>query len=123
VTAGAAAAVPSAATAPTSSAPEATKSRDAQFGQELLPPTSRPAQHEQESVLHSSIASMREVAPRLYLISLSNGQVWRQEEADQTAAFMRVGEDVAIQKGTLGSYRLWTASIGGKNWLRVTRVQ
>jgi hypothetical protein len=96
----------------------------ATFGQETLPPTARASTSQQEEpALLSSITALRAVRPQLYAISLANGQVWRQTEASDIALFLHVGDDVRIAKGTLGSYRLSTASTGAKNWVRVTRLK
>ncbi len=94
----------------------------AQFGQELLPRNTRPAQSENERALLSSITALQQVRPKTYYISLSNGQVWRQEGM-QIMAFFHVGDDVRIEKGALGSYHMSTARIGAKNWVDVTRIQ
>lgn len=95
----------------------------AQFGQETLPPTSRPAPKQTELALHSSITALSAVGPKTYAISLSNGQVWRQVEESHIAQFFRVGDDVQIEKAALGSYHMSTATTGSKNWVRVTRIQ
>jgi hypothetical protein len=109
--------------APTSASAAPSQSSEAQFGQELLPPTARPAVAQKEIALQSSIKALTEVAAKTYVISLSNGQVWRQEEPSQIALFFRVGNDVRIERGALGSYHMSTAAMGSKNWVRVTRIQ
>lgn len=95
------------------------------FGQETLPPAARaktpPSQ--EDTALLSSITGLHAVRPQQYTIALANGQVWRQTEASDIALFLHVGDDVRIEKGTLGSYRLSTSSTGAKNWVRVTRTQ
>lgn len=97
----------------------------AKFGQETLPPTARAntPPRQEETALLSSITGLRAVRPQQYAITLANGQVWRQTEASEIALFLHVGDDVRIEKGTLGSYRLSTSSTGTKNWVRVTRLQ
>lgn len=112
---------PAHATAPpvVSTAPSA-----ARFGEETLPPAARAkTQSPQEPALLSSITGLRSVGSQTYAISLANGQVWRQEEASELAVFLRVGDDVRIEKGALGSYHLSTSRTGSKNWVRVTRIQ
>jgi len=100
------------------------ESAAAQFGQDTLPAAARPkTPAEDQLALISSITAMRAVAPQIYVISLSNGQVWRQEQASQTALFFRVGDNVRIERGALGSYHMSTDATGGKNWVRVTRIQ
>jgi hypothetical protein len=95
----------------------------AQFGEENLPRNSRPLKAEDPTSLLSSIKALRALGPETYAISLSNGQVWRQEEGSHVALFFHVGDDVRIEKGALGSYHLSTAATGSKNWVRVTRIQ
>jgi hypothetical protein len=104
------------AAAPAQSSPE-------QFGEENLPRTLRPLRAEEDAALLSSIKAMRAVGPEAYAISLSNGQVWRQEEGSHVALFFHVGDNVRIEKGALGSYHMSTAATGSKNWVRVTRIQ
>jgi hypothetical protein len=120
-------AAPNAPVAAKASAPSAAaaskQSATAKFGEETLPPTSRPTTPQEEMALLSSITAMRAVAPQMYVISLANGQVWRQEQASQIALFFRVGDDVRIAKGALGSYHMSTDKTGAKNWVRVTRIQ
>jgi hypothetical protein len=98
-------------------------SSPAQFGEENLPRNLRPLKAEDETTLLSSIKAMRAVGPETYAISLSNGQVWRQEEGSHIALFFHVGDNVRIEKGALGSYHMSTAATGSKNWVRVTRIQ
>jgi hypothetical protein len=121
--------VPGSASTPGSAATTATAatqpSATAKFGQETLPPAARakaPASQE-ETALLSRIAALHAVRPQQYTITLANGQVWRQVEASDIALFLHVGDDVRVEKGTLGSYRLSTSSTGAKNWVRVTRLQ
>lgn len=73
--------------------------------------------------LLATIKEMHEVRPQIYAISLSNGQVWRQEEGSHLALFFHVGDGVRIEKGALGSYHMSTAATGAKNWVRVSRIQ
>ena len=65
---------------------------------------------------------MSSVGPKMWLISLANGQVWRQE-GTQITAFFKTGDDVLIDRGALGSYHLSTPRLGAKNWVQVTRVK
>ena len=70
----------------------------------------------------SSITSIQQVQPKVFIIALANGQVWRQE-GTQITVFIRPGDEARIEKGFMGSYRLTTSSIGTRNWVRVTRIQ
>jgi len=92
------------------------------FGEEFLPQTVRPPKSAAELALSSNIIGLHQIGPDVYNISLANGQVWRQEGA-QVTAFFRVGDDVRIKKGMLGSYQMSTGTTGSKNWVRVTRLQ
>jgi hypothetical protein len=94
----------------------------AQFGQEFLPRSARPPQSEKDTALLASITALQHTHPTIYYISLSNGQVWRQEGM-QIMAFFRVGDDVRIEKSGMGFYRMSTPRIGAKNWVEVTRIQ
>ena len=121
-------AAPVAPAAPVSAAPQAPavaseRARAEQFGQEELPQAARPAKHQEEESLSSRITALNAVGANKYLISLENGQVWRQKESDHVATFYHVGDDVRIEKGMLGSYRLWTVSTGQKNWIAVLRMR
>lgn len=89
----------------------------------MLPPGERPTVSQKESELASQITALQLVRPNIVSIGLANGQVWLQEEADPKALFFRIGQDAHIVKGTLGSYHLWTADVGQKNWLHVRRVR
>lgn len=73
-------------------------------------------------VLQSTIASIREVRPKLWLIVLGNGQIWLQE-GTQATMFFHAGYDVRIEEGLLGDFRMSTAQTGSKNVVKVTRVQ
>ena len=73
--------------------------------------------------MSSRITAMTEVGAKKYLISLENGQVWRQQESAQVASFFHVGDDVLIRKGALGSYQLSSVSTGEKNWIPVMRMR
>ncbi len=76
-----------------------------------------------DKVLVSSIASIRQVRPKLWLIVLANGQIWLQD-GTQITMFFRAGYEVRVEKGLLaGEYRMSTAETGAKNWVRVTRIQ
>ena len=108
--------------AATSAAAAAEQSSEAKFGQEQLPAASRPKPTQQEEVLASVISSVRVVGPKIYIISLANGQVW-QQDGEGVTAFFRTGDDVRIEKGTFGSYHMSTSATGAKNWVRVTRLR
>ena len=92
------------------------------FGKEQLPKSSRPAPTEANMAMDSSIQDLHVVGAGAYMISLANGQVWR-EEGSKKMPYFRVGMDVRIEKGSLGSYQMWTEKIGRKNWVPVQRVQ
>ncbi len=92
------------------------------FGKEQLPKSSRPAPTEANTGMDSSIKDLHVVGAGAYIISLANGQVWR-EEGSKKMMYFRAGMDVRIEKGTLGSYQMWTEKIGRKNWVPVQRIQ
>lgn len=127
VTAAPAAALPAApprAASPTA-APVAPASPTEQFGSNSLPASARPRTKKPRSTptLLSSITTLNTDGPaHRYIISLANGQVWRQEGASDVTVFFRVGQDVRIEEGAFGSYHLFTSSTG-THWLQVTRIQ
>ena len=93
------------------------------FGADDLPLRTRP-KVEADEVLQSRIADIRVAQSNVYVISLANGQVWRQSESGtQVVMFFRPGNDVRIEKGMLGDYRMSTTQTGAKNWVRVTRIR
>lgn len=121
-----ASAMPSAA-APPSLAPRVAQTAPApsenQVGEEYLAPAARTAAPAKAITVHSSIASLNEIRPKIYLIKLANGQVWRHEGVE-TMAFFSVGDDVTIQRHLLGSYHMSSPATGGAtNWVRVTRIE
>jgi hypothetical protein len=114
---------PAIATAPTApAAAEAAPTAEQKFGADDLPRTTRDKVIKPDDSLESTIASIRQVRPMIWIISLANGQVWRQE-GTQITVFFRAGYDVRIDKGMMNDYRMSTAQTGPKNWVHVTRVQ
>jgi hypothetical protein len=108
---------PPPAAVPPAAAPEA------KFGAEDIKQSARPKQSkEEDKVLLSTITSIRQVRPKLFVIVLANGQIWMQD-GTQITAFFRVGYDARIERGFLGDYRMSTTQTGEKNMVRVTRVQ
>ena len=109
--------VPSQAAAEAPPAPPA-----ATFGAEELKQSARPKEAESDKVLMATIASVKEVRPKLFLIVLTNGQIWMQE-GTQITMFFKAGYQARIEKGLFGDYRMSTAETGAKNLVRVTRIQ
>ncbi len=103
-------------------APAPPATAEQRFGSEDLTPSARAKVEKPNTVLQSTIASIREVRPKLWLIVLGNGQIWLQE-GTQATMFFHTGFDVRIEEGLLGDYRMSTAQTGGKNVVKVTRVQ
>jgi hypothetical protein len=94
-----------------------------QVGEEYLPPAARAAAPAKAITVHSNIASLNEIRPKIYLIKLANGQVWR-HEGIETMAFFSVGDDVTIKRYLFGSYHMSSPATGGAtNWVRVTRIE
>lgn len=96
-------------------------SLDAQFGAEELSAAAH--RGARKNVLVSRITALRALAANRYVVSLANGQVWRQAEADSIALFFRVGDQARIERGALGSYHMSTGATGEKNWVQVIRIQ
>jgi hypothetical protein len=111
---------PPPAAVPPVAAPPATS--EARFGAEDIRQTERPKHSKEEKVLLSTITSIRQVRPKLFMIVLANGQIWMQD-GTQITAFFRAGYEARIERGLLGDYRMSTAQTGEKNMVRVTRLQ
>jgi hypothetical protein len=92
------------------------------FGSEDLSPAARAKVEKPDKVLLSTITSIREVRPKLWIIVLGNGQIWMQE-GTQITMFFRAGYDVRIEKGLLGDYRMSSTRTGEKNMVKITRIQ
>ncbi|HEX3838991.1 MAG TPA: hypothetical protein VHW25_18695 [Steroidobacteraceae bacterium] len=98
-------------------------SAEMKFGEDTLKSSKRPAPSASDKVMQSTISSIKEVRPKMFLIVLANGQIWLQE-GTQITMFFHAGYDVNVEKGLMsGDYRMWTAQTGAKNWVRVTRIQ
>ena len=84
-----------------------------------LPPEKR--DDEKDLVeLHSTISKLREYIPGRYLITLENGQVWRQMVAERYR--LRVGHNVRIYPSRWGkSFRLSAEEL--KGFIQVERVR
>jgi len=102
--------------------PSAVAPPSAKFGEENLPIKLRPTPKPVDNVLVDSIRSVQQVRPKVFNITLANGQIWRQE-GTQATIFFRAGTDARIEKGPLGDYRMSTSGTGTKLWVRVTRIQ
>jgi hypothetical protein len=109
--------------APADTTPAPALTAEEKFGAVGLPRAKREKVEKADKVLLSTIASIREVRPKLWLIVLANGQTWLQD-GTQITMFFRQGYDVRIEKGLLeGDFRMSTSQTGAKNWVRVSRVQ
>lgn len=119
-----AAAAPAASAAPAPAPPATPSNRSlvAEFGSEQLPASERPPDPRQKEILSSTISGIQQESPNNFVISLSNGQAWVENDAELTQ-WLHVGEGVQIERGALGGYHLSTSSIGAKNWVLVTRIR
>jgi len=68
--------------------------------------------------LRASVTELQQAAPDKVVISLDNGQVWRQTTSSSLR--LRTGDDIEIERGALGSYLL--QKVGSKKTMRVQRV-
>jgi hypothetical protein len=82
-----------------------------------LPEQRAPAAAPGQSEWVGSITSLRERAPRQYLITLDSGQVWQQQIAERYP--LRVGQRVRIHKGRFG-VQLQADGVNG--FIRVERI-
>jgi hypothetical protein len=69
--------------------------------------------------IFGTIAEIRETVPNSWLITLENGQVWRQTLPRRYP--LRVGHEVRIYTARLGGYRLSSVPLNG--FVRVERVR
>jgi len=113
-----AAAGAAAASKPAANVPVASTAHD-DFGLDGRPP---PGQKEKKGPdeMQARIAEVVTEARGEYLLTLDNGQVWQQKEADWHLAF-NVGDEVIIKRGTLKSYRLQLK--GNNRATPVTRIR
>jgi hypothetical protein len=115
-TAAAGSAATTASVSTTTTAPTTTQNSTASFG---LPET-RVVEEDDEEVLYSSIAELSETVPNSHLITLSNGQVWRQVRPDSRYR-MKVGHEVRIYPSRWGKdYRLSVEELRG--FIQVERI-
>ncbi len=112
---------PPASLPPASAAPPAAAA-PTQLGDELVKRKERPAAGTPEASLTAAVTKLREERLGIYLITLDNGQIWRQQEMT-TNFLLHVGETVRIDRGALGSYMLKPIVEGRSGWIRVTRVK
>ena len=115
-------AVAPASAAPANAAPTGAAPAAAQFGDELVSRKTRPAKGSPEASLTAGVTAVREDQRGTWVVSLDNGQVWRQQEIGLPFP-LRTGETVRIDKGVLGSYMLTRVVEGWTRWIRVTRVK
>jgi hypothetical protein len=96
----------------TTTAPADSGSRDARRddarGEEARPPDVRAA-----------VASLRETVPNAYLITLDNGEVWRQTVPKTYP--LRQGDPIRIYYSRWGTYRLTNEQL--KSFIQVERVR
>jgi hypothetical protein len=104
--------------APTAPPPTA----EQRFGMDDLKEAKRPPPAPAEKLLLATITSIKEVRPKVWVIGLSNGQIWLQE-GTQITSFFKAGFDARIEKGLFSDYRMSTTQTGEKNMVRVTRLQ
>jgi hypothetical protein len=134
-------AAPSAATAPTaapaaaSAAPAASSTAAPATTTIAVPASSstapaefgfreRPEEEEEDAPpppeVHAKVAELRETVPNAFLITLDNGQVWRQTRPEPYLS-LRVGQDVRIFFSRWRTYRLDSPQMRG--FLQVERVR
>jgi hypothetical protein len=70
--------------------------------------------------VRAKIAELRETVPNAFLITLDNGQVWRQTRPDPYVS-MKVGHDVLISFSRFRAYRLTSPDMRG--FVQVERVR
>jgi hypothetical protein len=94
---------------------------EAQFGAESLKKEARAGQPQQLDEIHGAIAKLTFSPTGRAIVSLDNGQVWRQVEGDSDRFKGKQGEKATIARAILGSYSL---TVEGRNQLiKVQRVR
>jgi hypothetical protein len=114
----AAAATNAAAPTTTIEAPAATSTAPADFGFPERPEEREDAPPPPE--VRAKVAELRETVPNAFLITLDNGQVWRQTRPDPYLS-LRIGQDVRIFFSRWRTYRLDSPQMRG--FLQVERVR
>jgi hypothetical protein len=115
----AAAATSTAAPPPTTTAvPAASSTAPAEFGFRERPEEAEGVPPPAE--VRAKVAELRETVPNAFLITLDNGQVWRQTRPDPYLS-LRVGQDVRIYFSRWRAYRLESPQVRG--FLQVERVR
>lgn len=89
--------------------------------EELKRPSNRTKQAE-EAALTARITAIRVVDATASLVTLDNGQVWRNEDP-RRSGYLTEGASVTIRKGSFGSYRLTLDDGDSRNWITVSRVR
>jgi hypothetical protein len=75
---------------------------------------------EPDAGMTARIEGLKKTPYGLLVVTLDNGQVWRQLEAEDNFP-LEEGDTVRIDKGAMGSYRLMPVREGWKRFIRVTR--
>ena len=100
------------------SAPPAANDGPAEFGfRQRARPKQEPAGVPE---IRATIAELRETVPNAFLITLDNGQVWRQTRPDPYVT-LKVGYDVRINMSRFRAYRLTSSDMRGH--VQVERVR
>lgn len=82
------------------------EARRADFGAETLAPELRPVDPDRIDQVNSKVAEILSNRAKQPIWLLENGQLWRHIDGDATFN-VRVGEDVRIERGAVGSYRMF----------------
>jgi hypothetical protein len=94
--------------APTAGSVAPAVQTEAQFGAETLDEGSQPAISQPQPLkeIHSTIAKLTFSILRRAVVTLDNGQVWRQIEGDSTQFRGKEGEKVTVKRAIFSSYSL-----------------
>lgn len=92
------------------------------FGDEQVAALRKEREEATEQSITAGIVSLKPWRAGANLITLDNGQVWRQEESESYFP-MKDGDTVRIERGMLGSYHLTLVQEGWKRRTRVSRVR
>jgi len=96
---------------------------EALFGSERIPKESRAAagQPEEADTISSALKSFSYTPTGRVIVTLANGQVWRQIDGDTSQFRAKEGETITIERAILGSYNMTVSS--HTRMFKVRRVQ
>lgn len=81
-----------------------------------------PAAADEPRSLTAKVAGLRETRQNVFRITLDNDQVWQQMDLENRF-YLEVGDQVQVEKGLMGGYRMAKTAPNRTSWARVTRIK